>query len=151
MYNITVKTHIYFRICLLQQSQFISTKLQMQITKRIFRVPHGSLVWPLLFQLYPNDLPDSLNCFPSIMFPDKTDLSLELKNLCILFGIDNSGFCFQYKICQFLLAQSHFKIIKNLVKIVKYKQTTYMQFRIHIQRKQSRLLQRTVLLYDLTF
>ena len=53
------------------------------------RVLHGSILGPLLFLVYVNDLPSSSKILNAIMFADDTNLFYEHKNIIKLFATVN--------------------------------------------------------------
>jgi hypothetical protein len=55
-------------------------------------VPQGSVLGPLLFIIYTNDLPGCLNLTKSILFADDTTVYLSSKNISYLYTAMNNEF-----------------------------------------------------------
>ena len=64
----------------------INDNLQLTIK---FGVPQGSILGPLLFLLYVNDLPKASNRLTAIMFADDANLILSHRNHETLFQTEN--------------------------------------------------------------
>ena len=81
----------WFRSYLTNRKQFlIFNKKQKSKTLNIScGVPQGSILGPLLFQLYVNDLAQASNIIRSIMFADDTNLFYSHKDINLLFRIIN--------------------------------------------------------------
>ena len=90
-YGIKNHYHSWFKSYLLNRKQFIrfSDKSTLQSTKKC-GVPQGSILGPLLFLLYVNDLPNASRILTPIMFADDTNLFLSRQNLKTLFSTVNN-------------------------------------------------------------
>ena len=90
-YGIRGKNLQWFRSYLTNRKQFITFKEnQRSETLRIkCGVPQGSILGPLLFLLYVNDLQHSSQILTPIMFADDTNLFYSHKDLKILFQVIN--------------------------------------------------------------
>ena len=81
----------WFRSYLFQRRQYVSylsTNSDTEIMS--FGVPQGSVLGPLLFILYSNDIHRSLSYCKSILFADDTTIYLNGKNLNVLYEQVNS-------------------------------------------------------------
>ena len=84
-YGIRSTVHNWFKEYLMGRSQFVSlNNVSSSMREILCGVPQGSILGPLLFLLYINDLPFSSNLLP-IIYADDTNLFLSDKdvNICI--------------------------------------------------------------------
>ena len=80
-YGITGKANAWFRSYLLNRQQFVSiNSTNSNLATINIGVPQGSVLGPLLFLLFINDMPSNIDFF-TILFADDTTLQLSDKSL----------------------------------------------------------------------
>ena len=91
-YGITDNNFIWFSTYLSNRKQFIlyNQNKQSEILQIQCGVPHGSILGPLLFLVYVNDLCLASNILEPIMFADDTNLFHSHKDIKTLFNIVNN-------------------------------------------------------------
>ena len=91
-YGIDGITNKWFKNYLTNRKQYIQftevEKTDLQLVK--CRVPQGSILGPLLFLLYVNDLPSASQLIDPIMFADDTNLFYSDENINTLFTTVNN-------------------------------------------------------------
>ena len=81
----------WFKSYLSDRKQYVSFKGAKSSTLSVScGVPQGSVLGPLLFIIYTNDLPDAIKRVKCILFADDTTLYISSKNLSTMYGIMNS-------------------------------------------------------------
>ena len=84
-------THKQFNSYLHGRQQFVDVhNTHSQMLNINFGVPQGSILGPLLFTLYINDLPNSSNLLHSVIFADDTNLFMSHKNEHVLKDLLNT-------------------------------------------------------------
>ena len=90
-YGIKDTNLVWFRSYLTNRKQYIqiTDDSKSDLRNTTCAVPQGSILGPLLFLVYVNDLPSSSKILNPIMFADHTDLFYEHKNIIKLFATIN--------------------------------------------------------------
>ena len=91
LYGITDRNHGWLKSYLSNRRQFvqINEKEKTSLETISCGVPQGSILGPLLFLLYVNDLKNASNILDPIMFADDTNLFFTHKDIRYLFQIVN--------------------------------------------------------------
>ena len=91
LYGITDRNHGWLKSYLSNRRQFfqINEKEKTSLETISCSVPQGSILGPLLFLLYVNDLKNASNILDPIMFADDTNLFFTHKDIRYLFQIVN--------------------------------------------------------------
>ena len=87
----TDRNHSLFKNYLSRRKQFIqiNTEEDTELETITCGVPQGSILGPLLFLVYVNDLKNASNLLDPIMYADDTNLFLTHKDISYLFEIAN--------------------------------------------------------------
>ena len=91
LYGVTDRNHTWFKNYLSNRKQFIqiNNEENTELETITCGVPQGSILGPLLFLLYVNDLKNASNLLGLIMFADDTNLFLTHKDIIYLFETAN--------------------------------------------------------------
>ena len=77
------------RVILAIGNNTLHTVIKAHLSKTTCGVPQGSILGPLVFLIYMNDLPNVSNMLDPIMFADDTNLSFSNSDIKTLFATVN--------------------------------------------------------------